>query len=247
VQANCQFEVIAPALKVSIQGPEKRILERPATYTVKVDNPGTAAAREVQLVTKLPQGMKFVSANNYGEYDAATHSVFWSLDELPANQDGTVELTTLAVEAGEQKLEVATQAQQGLEDRAETRVLVEGIVALGFEVQDVQDAIAVGDETTYEVRVTNQGSKAATNVQVVAGMPAGLRAQLGQGDSRYAVQGDRVVFEVIRQIAPKGEATLRFRVQGVRAGDQRVTLQVTTDEVRDPITEVESTQVYADE
>jgi uncharacterized repeat protein (TIGR01451 family) len=247
VQANCQFEVIAPELKVTIDGPARRILERPATYAVKVDNPGTAVARDVQLVTQLPPGMKFVSANNHGEYDATTHSVYWSLAELPANQAGEVELTTLAIEAGEQTLQVATQAQQGLEDRAEARVLIEGIVALGFEVQDIEDAIAVGDETSYEVRVTNQGSKAATNVQVVAEMSAGLRAQLGQGDARYTVQGDRVVFAPIAQIPPKSDATLRFRVQGLQAGDQRVKLQVTTDEVRDPITEVESTQVYGDE
>jgi uncharacterized repeat protein (TIGR01451 family) len=249
VQANCQFEVIAPALEVKVEGPKNRILERPATYTVSVDNPGTATAREVQLVTQLPKGLQFVSANNLGEYDATTHSVYWSLAELPANGSGAVELTALAVEPGDHTLQVATRAQQGLEDRAEARLVVEGIVALGFEVQDVEDAIEVGGETTYDVRVVNQGTKAATNVQIVAVMPpgGGLRAQPGQGDSRYTIQGDRVVFAPLAQLAPKAEAKFQFRVQGLRAGDQRVTLQVVTDEVRDPIVEVESTQVYADE
>jgi uncharacterized repeat protein (TIGR01451 family) len=247
VQANCQFEVIAPELKLSVDGPAKRILERQATYQVTVDNPGTAAARDVQLVTQLPKGMKFVSANNHGEYDPTTHSVYWSLPELPANVQGTVELTTLAIEAGEQTLQVATRAQQGLEDRTETRVLVEGIVALGFEVHDTVDAIQVGDETSYEIRVKNQGSKTATNVQVVASMPPGLRPHAGAGEARYTVQGDRVVFAPIPQLAPKADVLLQFRVQGLRAGDQRVTLQVVTDEVREPIIAVESTQVFADE
>jgi uncharacterized repeat protein (TIGR01451 family) len=247
VQANCQFEVIAPALKVSVEGPQKRYLERPATYTVSVDNPGTASAREVQLVTKLDKGLKFVSANNMGEYDAATHSVYWSLPELPANQRGTVELTALPVEQGDQTLQFATRAAQGLEDRTEAHITVEGIVALSFEVQDVEDAIEVGGETAYEIRVVNQGSKAATNVQVVALMPAGLRAQAGQGDSRYQVQGDRVAFAPLPSLAAKADATFRLRVQGIRPGDQRVSVQVTTDEVREPITQVESTQVYADE
>ena len=247
VQANCQFEVIAPALKVSVEGPSRRVLERPATYTVSVDNPGTASAREVQLITQLSKGLQFVSANNMGEYDAATHSVHWSLAELPANQRGTVELTALAVEAGNQTLQFATRAQQGLEDRTETHVLVEGIVALSFDVQDVQDAIAVGEETSYEVRVLNEGTKAATNVQVVAALPPSLRAQPGQGDARYTIQGDRVIFTPLAQLAAKAEASFRFRVQSLRAGDQRVTLQVTTDEVREPIVEIESTQVYSDE
>jgi uncharacterized repeat protein (TIGR01451 family) len=247
VQANCQFEVIAPELNLTIDGPSKRILERPATFTMSVDNPGTASARDVQLVTQLPPGLKFVSANNHGEYDAATHSVFWSLPELPANEHGVVELTALAVEAGDHTLQVATRAQQGLEDRAETKLSVEGIVALAFEVQDVQDAIEVGGETAYEIRVVNQGTKTATNVQVVATMPAGLRAQMVQGEARYAIEGDRVVFAPLPQLAPKSEAAFRFGVQGLGAGDQRVTLQLTTDEVREPIVEVESTQVYADE
>ena len=87
VQQQVEFEVIAPALTVAVDGPERRYLERPATYEVSVENPGTAPAHDVQIVTKLPKGMQFVRANNMGEYDAATHAVYWSLAELPEGRD----------------------------------------------------------------------------------------------------------------------------------------------------------------
>ena len=172
----------------------------------------------MQLVTQLPKGMKFVSANNMGEYDAATHSVYWSLAELPANQRGTVELTALAVEPGDQTLQVATRAQQGLEDRTETHVMVEGIVALSFEVQDVEDAIEVGGETAYEIRVVNQGSKAATNVQVVAQMPPGLRAQARPG--RRPVHDPRRPGRLrpVAQAGPQGRGEVPLRRAGPAVG-----------------------------
>ncbi len=244
---NCEFEVIAPELKVTVEGPQRRYLERPATYTVNVDNPGTASAKDIQLITQLPKGMQFVSANNMGEYDAATHSVYWSLAELPANERGSVELTALPIEPGEQTLQVATRARQGLEDRTETHVTVEGLVALSFEVTAADGAIEVGGETSYEIRVTNQGSKAASNVQVVAIMPPGLKPMAGQGETRTVVDGNRVQFAPLAQLAPKAEAKFRVQVQGLRPGDQRTRVQITTDEVQEPITKEQSTRVYADE
>jgi uncharacterized repeat protein (TIGR01451 family) len=247
VQASCEFEIIAPVLKVSVAGPKQRYLERPATYTVSVNNPGTAPAKEVQLVTQLPKGLQFVSADNYGEYDAATHSVRWSLAELPANEQGAVELTALPVEPGEHTLQIAGKAEQGLEDRTETRVMVEGLVALSFEVAAADGAIEVGGETSYDITVTNQGSKPAANVQVVAIVPAGLRATNGQGATRHVVQGDRIVFAPLAQLAPKAEAKFRVQVQGLRAGDQRTKIMVTADEVQEPITKEQGTLVYADQ
>lgn len=253
VEANCEFEVIAPSLEVSVQGPKQRYLERPATYTVSVDNPGTATAKELQIVTQLPKGLQFVSANNLGEYDPSTHSVHWALAELPANSKGNpeqmarVEVTTLPVEPGDHKLEVATRAQQGLEDRTEAHVKVEGLVALSFEVGAADGAIEVGGETTYEITVANQGSKAAANVQVVAKTPAGIRPASGPGETRHEIHGDRIVFAPVAQLAPKAVAKFRVKVQGMQAGDQRTQVEVTTDEVRDPITKELSTQVYADQ
>jgi hypothetical protein len=37
------------------------------------------------------------------------------------------------------------------------------------------------------------------------------------------------------------------QVQGLRPGDQRARVQITTDEVQEPITKEQSTRVYADE
>ncbi len=247
VQASCEFEVIAPELQVTVDGPKKRYLERPATYQVSIDNPGTASAKEVQLTTQLPKGLQFVSANNMGEYDASSHSVHWSLAELPANERGTVELTTLPIEAGEHTLQVSTKASEGLKDATEAHVRVDGIVALMFEVIDLESPVEIGGETTYEITVVNQGSKAATNVQVGAIMPQGMRAISGQGESRHAIQGERVVFSPLAQLAPKAESVFRIQAQGLRAGDQRVRVQVVSDEVRQPITKEVSTRVYADQ
>lgn len=247
VDASCQFEVIAPRLQVSVEGPKRRYLERPATYQVSVENPGTASAKEVQLVTHLSKGLKFVKANNMGEYDTATHSVHWSLAELPANERGTVELVALPVEAGEQTLQIATKAGRGLEDRVEKRVMVEGLVAIMFEVVDVEDPIEIGGETTYEVRVLNQGSKLATNLQLIATMTPGIQAISAQGETQYTIQGERVLFKPLPQLGPKADTTYRIHVQGIRAGDQRVRVQITTDDLQQPITKEESTRVYSDQ
>jgi uncharacterized repeat protein (TIGR01451 family) len=247
VEASCEFEVIAPDLKISVEGPERRFLERPATYQVTIDNPGTAPAKEVQLMTQLPKGLQFVSANNMGEYDAANHAVHWSLAELPANERGTVELVALPVEAGQHALQISTKARDGLSDQTVKEVTVEGIAALMFEVVDMDDPIEVGGEATYEIRVVNQGSKAAGNVQVMAIMPPGMRPLSGHGDTRHAVQGERVIFAPIPQLGPKAETTFRIQAQGVRAGDQRIRVQITTDEIREPITKEESTRVYSDQ
>jgi uncharacterized repeat protein (TIGR01451 family) len=247
VQQQVEFEVIAPALQLSVEGPARRYLERAATYQVIVENPGTAPAHDIELVTKLPKGMQFVKANNMGEYDAATHTVYWSLAQLPEGEKGSVELVAMPVEAGQQTFEIEGKAQQGLTDEVKQDVLVEGIAAIMFEVRDVEDPIEVGGETTYEIRVFNQGSKAATNVQVLVKLPPGIEALSASGESRHTVQAGGVVFEPLAQLAPKTDTVYRVQVKGIQPGDQRVTVEVSTDDISQPIRREESTRVFGDE
>lgn len=247
VQQQVEFEVIAPGLSVDVEGPERRYLERPATYEVRVDNPGTAPAHDVRIVTKLPKGMRFIKANNKGEYDAASHAVYWSLAELPEGEHGVVELVAMPVEAGPQTLEVESRAGQGLSDQTQRQIMIDGLAAIMFEVKDLEDPIEVGGETGYEIRVVNQGTKAATNVQVAVNLPAGMKLVSAEGETQHTEQRGAIVFEPLGQLAAKADTVYRIRVQGTAAGDQRVTVQVNTDDLGQPIRREESTLVYGDE
>jgi uncharacterized repeat protein (TIGR01451 family) len=246
-EAKCEFEVIAPGLQVALEGPARRYLERPATYTLSVSNPGTAPAKEVELVANLPRGVKFVKADHEGTYDAASHSVYWSLEELPAQEKGAVTITTLPIEQGEHKLKVAGKTKAGLSDSKEQAITIEGVAAILFEVADLADPIELRGETAYDIRVINQGSKAATNVQITAFMPGELKFLSAEGATRYRVDGQRIVFDALGTLPAKSETVYRLRAQGVTAGDVRLKVQLVTDDIRTPITKEESTRVYADE
>jgi uncharacterized repeat protein (TIGR01451 family) len=106
VESKAAIEVIAPSLAIEIDGPSKRFLDRQATHELIISNPGTAPAKNIEMVAHLPKGLKFVGANNQGQYDTTSHAVFWSLEQLGPNDQGAVSLTTLPMEAGQQKIRV---------------------------------------------------------------------------------------------------------------------------------------------
>jgi len=246
-EAPFEFEIIAPALAVAIDGPSRRYLEREATYRLSVSNPGTASARNVRLVAQLPDGMQFEEADNLGQFDSAQRTVTWLLEELPPGQSGDVALSVLPTSPGVQKITVDAVAQSDLEAHAETTVAVEGVVAIFFEVADVEDPIEADGQTTYEIRIVNQGTKTATNVEVAALVPAELQAVDAEAPVRHVIDGQRVLFDPMPKLAPKADTTYRVKVKALSPGDLRFRVQVRTAELQTPVTKEESTRVYSDE
>ena len=247
VQDHCPVTVVAPALRVAVSGPRKRYLDRKATFQIQVANPGTAPAQDVKLSARLPKGLRFESTNNAGQYNATDHSVYWSLAELPAKEMGTVEIVANAIEMGEQRIRVESNAEMGLVENADHILMVEGLAALLFTCTDAADPIEVDGQTTYNVRVVNQGSKTATNIQVAALIPEGMQAINGEGPTRVAMQGQQVQFEPLARLAPQADALFKIHVRGVTPGDKRLRVELLSSEVSDPIHCQESTHVYSDE
>ncbi len=246
-ESRLNIEVLAPQLDVLVEGPKRRYLERQATYQVWVANPGTAPAKQIELIANLPPGLQFVSANNAGYYEEATRTVRWRLEELPAIEKGSVELVTLTVEAGRQAIRLRFTAQKDLSVETEQPVVIEGLAAILFQAADTVDPLGIGDETIYEVHVVNQGSKAATNVRLTIDLPAELKPLAAQGPTTQHVEGNRVQFNGLAQLAPKAETTYRLRVKALRSGDLRTRFLLETDDLQSPIVKEESTQVFADE
>lgn len=246
-QHTINIEVIAPQLQVGINGPKKRFLERPATYTLSINNPGTAAARDVELVAYLPRGMKFVESDSQGQYNPQQHAVFWSLEELPPTKIGNVKLTAVPMEIGDQKLRIEGRADLGLNTAFEQVVSVDAAAELIHTIADLSDPIEVGSDTTYEVRVTNVGTKTATNIRIAALLPAELKALSGEGPTRAANDGSRVIFEPLARLNPQEEVIYRIQANAQKAGDFIVRVQLSSSEWPNPVTREESTRVYADE
>ncbi len=192
-------------------GPRRRYLEHQAVYQVAISNPGTAPAEQVELVAQLPSGLKFVSANNSGHYDDVERAVHWRLEELPANERGVVEMVAMPVQPGQQSVKLRGTAVKAAAVEKEQPVVVEGIAAVLFQVVQGANPIEVGGQTSYEIRVVNQGSKAAANVRLAVLLPPELKPLSGDGPSRSAMENGRVLFDPLPTLAPKADAVYRVR------------------------------------
>jgi len=247
VEEPLRITITAPTLELTADIPGRRYLQRPATCILSMANGGTAPARSVELAAQVPQGMKFVRANNAGTYDESTHRVIWHLEELPPGEVGSVELVLMPVALGPQRIAVAARALDGLSDQLVESIDVEGLAALAFQVSDSEDPVEVGGFTEYVVRVGNQGTKPASGVRVTVSLLGDLEPVEASGPVRYRVENLSIVFDPLASLAPDEESVFRVRARGRRAGDQRVQVQVTSTDTGTPITKEEVTRVYADD
>ena len=108
------------------------------------------------------------------------------------------------------------------------------------------DPIEVGGVSEYVIRVANQGTKPASGVRVSATLLGDMEPVDARGPSPHRVDNLTISFEPLAKLAPSEEATYRIRVRGRREGDQRVQVQLTSDDQPAPITKEESTRVDAD-
>jgi len=243
-ESRQRMQVLAPQVELSVVGAPRRYLEREAVYQISITNVGSAPAKGVVLLAEVPSGMKFVSADNHGYYEQSTRTVSWRLAELPVQTTGTVKLTLLPEELGQKILRISCSAERLPTVEKEHPVEIEGIVALNFQVTDTIDPVEKQGETTYEIRVVNQGSKAARNVQLEALLLPQMRVVAAEGPARHVVEEGRVRFEPLGQLAPKAEATFRIRVQCLQPGDLRMRVQLLAEEMDRPVVKEESTRVY---
>ena len=175
----------------------------------------------------IPAGFKFVGCPQGGKHDFSTRTVSWFVGDLEPGKSKEVHLNVIAVNPGEHHHKVAAQAARGLKAENEALTRVEGLSAILLEVVDTQDPIEVGADTSYEIRITNTGTKTETEIRVACTIPDQMTFKAAQGPVRFVEQGKVVVFEPLPKLAPVRRHLPDLR-QGVRAGQrplQDATLQ----------------------
>ena len=195
---------------------------------------------------RLPSGLKFNSANNYGSYDPMQHAVFWSLPELPAAKTAVIDVTLLPVETGSQVLTFQGTADLGAKAEVKGQLIVEGQAELAFTIEEDNDPIETSASTTYTVQVTNMGSRPDQNVRLLVQIPPGAQVLNVNAPVQYEVRGDQIIFAPLAQMDGKDQRAFRLEVKHSKPGTQVVRAQLTSQNWAVPIVKEEGTHVYDD-
>jgi uncharacterized repeat protein (TIGR01451 family) len=260
---KASVNVVEPLLQISQTGPVKCHVRAEPVYEISLSNPGTAATDPITLSAVLPDGFEFVQGSDNASFAATTRAVVWKLTGLAPGGSKSVAVKLRAVAAGDGVLKTQAQAMpetptisqvganvpvrtvgRALEATTETSIKAEGVAAIRFEVTDLEDPVEVGKEAVYEVRVTNQGTGACSNIQLVAALGEGMSYTGSNGPTQIKTQGQHLVFDPIQTLAAKGQVVYQVRVRGATAGDLRFRVQLTCDQVRTPVVKEESTRFY---
>ena len=245
-QHKLNLEVIAPNLKTKSSGPGVRFLGRKAKHTFSVSNLGTARATNVNLIARLPSGLRYVQSNNKGTYNRNLHAVLWELAELQNGVDASVEVMTEPIAIGNQPIKFEATADLKMRDTTDHPLVVEHLVDVFIDIDDVLDPIEIGSETSYRVQVVNQGTKVATNVKLQVDFPNGIKPTTVDGPLANQIRGQQIVFSPIESLKPGARLSFVVSGQGKAAGDHRVVLKMNTDGRSTTVSKEESTRVYSD-
>ena len=244
VEDRTTIRASAPVLDLEIVGARTRFLERRSDYRLIVANRGNASAHNVALELTLPSAVQFVSTNQSGVYDQATHTVHWALEELPSQEAGEIELIVLPAHKGEHSLRFTGAGENNLKAEAVLPISIDGIPAMTFEIVGDSNLVEIGKDAVYEIRVANRGTSAAANVKVRVALAEGMSFVKAEGGRYQAGNNGIVQFETVPLLAAKSEHVYRLSARCLAEGDHRVNVQVISDDLRLPITKEESTRVF---
>ena len=210
--------VVEPVLKLALSGHDKRITNTPALYQLFVENPGTAPARHVRVTAFLPLGGKLFVPKD-ASFDSASRRLTWTIPQLDPKDKAEFKFKVLMGGIGRYQIDAEAKGDGLLSAKSTLTTHVTGMADVQFEVVERTRALDVGEETDFEVRVKNNGSKDATKLLISAKVAENLEIVGASGTEEPAKvkpnDKTELLFPPIERLAPKGEMTLSIRVRAL--------------------------------
>ncbi len=240
-QDDACIVIVQTGLEVVKEGTPMQFIGKQASYTITATNTGDVPLSDVVVTDTVPSQNRLLTAPG-AQINGNTAT--WTTS-LGAGESKSFELTVLGLEAGTYCNQVsASSAQYGLSGSDDACTEWRGYPALLIEVIDTQDPLLVGEQTTYIIQITNQGTASDTNVSLDAVLPAELEIVSAAGDTRGTIDGKSVSFTPYSVLAPKEIIEFRIVARAIAEGDARFRAQMKSDLLRTPVPEEEATQVY---
>ena len=236
------FTVTQPLLEISTRGRARQILGRPVCFDVEVKNVGTGIAAKVRVQGTRPDGTVFLKATEDGQQTDS--GVAWDLGDLPPDASRQLSVCFSAEKGG--SLKFAAQAEgicaEPVSDTMSTEL--EGVAAMLLEVVDVSDPVFVGENETYFIRVTNQGSAAGSGIRITSELEDSMEYVSSSGPTTGTFENGRLTFEPLASLQPSERTEWKVVVKAKASNDARFKVVMSTDQTSRPVEESEATHFY---
>jgi len=193
----------------------------------------------------LPQGAELVNQKGDFEYDDSKGRVSWPLGELRPGAVRVLKLRCVLGTPGTNRLEVVAEAAGNLASFESAVTVVEAMADLKLLVNDPQGPIPVGEDTIYEIRLLNRGSKPAEDIQMYAFFSEGIEPVVVEGGEATFEPG-QVVFEPISEIGAGQQLVFKIKARAQRSGNHIFRTEVTCEEPSTGLAAQETTQFYGE-
>jgi len=242
-EASSSTMVRKPELMITKEGPKTRFINVQFTYEITVKNNGDAPSKETVLQDNVPMGAEFVSASGAGRY-SEDGRVTWDLGTINPKTSRKVSVTLKGQKSGFVRSTATVQGVCAPPVSASMQTELAGIPAILLEVIDLEDPIEVGNDGTYVIMATNQGSAPGTNISVTCVLEPGSEFITAEGPTGYTVSGNTITLKPLSTLDPKAKATWRLKVKARTAGDMRFKVSMQSGEIVRPVEETEATRFY---
>jgi uncharacterized repeat protein (TIGR01451 family) len=244
------INVVAPQLKLTLDGPAERYTDTVADYKITLDNPGTASARKVRILATLPVSGRLVKTPPEGRYDSTTRRLSWALDLLEPGKPVVLPFQVRVGGVGQYDMIVEAVAEGTLKAKDRKNTDVKGIADVDLVVSESKRVLDVGGTTLFQIRLHNYGTKEATNIVVEANLASNLKFERAGGGSQDVkvdknVQTNSIRFSNIEKLGSGKELLLGVEVSVAGDTPKLATCRVTMthDELNDKLEDMAAVKV----
>lgn len=238
-QASCEFCTCVCCCAIECQkvGPKEIPVGQNADYQITVVNTGDKSLHEVIVTDTAPSATSIVAAPGA---NICGKQAVWKLRELKPAEKVTFNVTLTTCTPGFFTNRVSVTNCEACNSCCEFGTHWKGRPAYDICMESSENPICVGETTRFRVVVVNKGQEYDTNVNVVANFPAELVPVNASGATGAQVSGQTVTFAPFPNLAPRQTLEYYITVKANGRGDLRPKVQVSSDFIRNPITEEES-------
>jgi uncharacterized repeat protein (TIGR01451 family) len=208
-RTTTQIQVQEPKLHLTVVGPQDVLFGETKIYTITISNPGTGDAENVTLnLLPLVPGEQPAGVRNLGH--------------IPPGGRRTVEVELTTRQTGRLEVRAEATAEGGLLARGQQDVIVRRAnLEVAVEGPPMKYA---GTRARFEVRVANTGDAPATDVVVVATLPAGARDVASSDGGSLDPNTGQVQWHV-GALRPGASRVYELECQLMAPGDNRIDLR----------------------